>query len=131
MGKDAGERIMEDYTLIEGKTRNVRKTSSSTLKPIAPPTCGEPIMDTCGNCGDCHFWRKTDGNFGSCNNTDHFYYGYGCLDDSPNKDKVSKSGAIIEEDEGWGWVTSSGFGCVNFKKMNSIEKPISFIRGPR
>lgn len=69
-----------------------------------------------GNCKNCVFWQPNDKYFGKCNNQNYFHYGYGSLEGEPNEINVLKSGAWIEEDAGWGWVTSPGFGCVNFKQ---------------
>ena len=48
---------------------------------------------------------------GSCNN-ELMYTGYG----EPDNREVSERGAIIEDDEGWGWYVAPMFGCIHFEK---------------
>lgn len=47
---------------------------------------------------------------GSCNN-ELMYTGYG----EPDNREVSERGAIIEDDEGWGWYVAPMFGCIHFE----------------
>jgi hypothetical protein len=70
-------------------------------------------------CKDCKFWQddSDDGyapivkefEMRTCSNIERFYTGYNC-----NPKDIGDSGAWIEGDEGWGWMTGGNFGCVHF-----------------
>ena len=71
-------------------------------------------------CKDCEYFDASDHRYpdeksmGHCGNK-VFHEGYG---DPPNK-KTSSIGAIIENDEGWGWVVAPNFGCIHFEEITS------------
>ena len=70
-------------------------------------------------CKDCKFWveneyspkPKDDYPMKGCSNNENFHIGYSY----PGK-AIQESGAWIEGDEGWGWITAPAFGCIHFKK---------------
>lgn len=74
-------------------------------------------------CGSCKFWSETSvqlwgetaiqpytRNFGECENR-HFKYGYHYGNEDLADDDVQ-----VEDDEGWGLITGSKFGCVHGEK---------------
>ena len=72
------------------------------------------------NCKDCKFWSvepvNSGRNFlgmGSCNN-ELLHKGYG----EPDNKAIRERGAIIEDDEGWGWYVAPMFGCIHFKQAH-------------
>ena len=69
----------------------------------------------CVCCKDClHFKKRPSSKMGYCKNDINFHIGY--ESESDVSESVSKKGAIIEGDEGWGWVVGEEFGCVNFSQ---------------
>ena len=71
------------------------------------------------HCKDCKWWRKEEwyhSGTGILKTCEHpkVKKGYGW-----NVDDVPRDGALIENDEGWAWLTGPEFGCVNFEVKES------------
>jgi len=76
----------------------------------------------CGLCKNCKYWdteriavRATPPQgMGHCENPiihEGYYYAKYAASDRA----IYTSGAIIEDDEGWGWFVAPNFGCVHFE----------------
>ena len=75
----------------------------------------EPLV-SCGYCMNCkHFKPLAHNNMGSCQNVANFHIGYS----TPSDEQITISGAIIEGDEGWGWMVGRNFGCIHFEKAGN------------
>jgi hypothetical protein len=71
-----------------------------------------------GLCKNCKYWDKDRDGFrfekgmGHCENP-IFHEGY----DEAKDSETYNSGAIIEDDEGWGWYVAPSFGCIHFDEL--------------
>ena len=69
---------------------------------------------TTGRCKDCRYWQITDRHWtkvekNTCR-APAMLFGYGF---EPHE--VPDDGVLIEDDEGWGWLTGPDFGCVHWE----------------
>ena len=79
-----------------------------------------------GECGKCCFWGNNrnfncdkNAKLKSCN-CPKMLYGY-----HVDKDEVIDNDiALIEDDEGWGMLTSKFFGCIHFTMITNTPKPL-------
>ena len=70
---------------------------------------------SCGYCMNCKYFKPIEYNhMGDCTNIVNFHLGY-CKPDA----QVYISGAVIENDEGWGWHVGRNFGCIRFEAVSS------------
>lgn len=69
-------------------------------------------------CETCAHWTTDEKTapFGACA-SQRFFLGYHWT-----LDEVPRDGALIESDEGWGWLTGPDFGCIHFKARGECPK---------
>ena len=69
-------------------------------------------------CENCRFWKRESlrTTLGVCS-SDRWKFGYH-VDES----EVQPDGVLVEDDEGWGFLTAPGFGCIHFQPKVA-EKP--------
>lgn len=86
----------------------------------APLSGGQVNRGVSGRCATCDNWgnnrnyAEDDGaRIKSCN-CPKFVYGY-----HYDKGDVPNDGAAIEDDEGWGMLTGSEFGCIHWVPANA------------
>jgi hypothetical protein len=79
---------------------------------------GENMNKTCLNC-KCwdEEWTKNyyefgNKGFGKCDSK-YFYLGY-CRE--PYEREITTSHVVVEDDEGWGFMTGKDFGCIHFEE---------------
>ena len=92
-------------------------------------TLGEAMSFTSGFCENCKYWDNqyneparagtTDPpkGMGHCENP-IFHEGYQEVDN----EEIYRSGAIIEDDEGWAWFVAPNFGCIHFTKKDECRR---------